>query len=229
VLEPSMSAAYSRLSEQNFSGVVFVLGSGGQGNVGQGRANKSSLFWWQGQILERCGAADQDLGEIKILEVYPSSGVFETPAPSSAAGSDSPPSASALTGSSEPDSGHSGEGQSDSHDAPQLVAFFNSALALSGPASVLETAWRSAALDLSPAHPCLDPFADEIRIEGNRLELLAEVPFDELQPALLEAYRLTLEKSDIRLGLLPLDTLRQQQRPMWLLSGLDSAPELSSR
>jgi len=127
--------------------------------------------------------------------------------------------------------GHSGAAQSDeaqskSYDAPQLVAFFNSALALSGPASVLETAWRAAALDLSPEHPCLDPFADEIRIEGNRLELLAEVPFDELRPALLEAYRLTLEKSDIRLGLLPLDSLRQQQRPMWLLSGLNDAPEL---
>ena len=224
VLEPSMSAAYSRLSQQNFSGVVFALGSVG----------KSSLFWWQGQIIERCGATDQDLGEIKILEVYPSSGVLETPALSGAAGSDSPPSASALPGSSEADLGHFGAAQSDeaqskSHDAPQLVAFFNSALALSGPANVLETAWRAAALDLSPEHPCLDPFADEIRIEGNRLELLAEVPFDELQPALLEAYRLTLEKSDIRLGLLPLDTLRQQQRPMWLLSGLDSAPELSSR
>lgn len=227
VLEPSMSATYSRLSQQNFSGVVFALGSGRGGSAGQGRANKSSLFWWQGQIIERCGATDQDLGEIKILEVYPSSGVLETPAPSGAAGSDSLPSASAIPGSSEADSGHSGEGQSDPHDAPQLVAFFNSALALSGPAGVLETAWRAAALDLSPDHPCLDPFADEIRIEGNRLELLADVPFDELQPALLEAYRLTLANSDIRLGLLPLDTLRQQQRQMWLLSGLGSAPELS--
>jgi|GEM_PF-2542315 len=219
VLEPSMSAAYSRLSQQNFSGVVFALGSAG----------KSSLFWWQGQIIERCGATDEDLGEVVILEVYPSSGVLETPAPvassltpSSGAGVNS-----VVSGTSEAGSSNSVEGQTDPHDGPQLVAFFNSALALSGPVGVLETAWRAAALDLSPDHPCLDPFADEIRIEGNRLELLADVPFDELQPALLEAYRLTLAKSDIRLSSLPLDTLRQQQRQMWLLSGLGSAPELT--
>ena len=215
VLEPSMSAAYSRLSQQAFSGAVFALGSAG----------KSSLFWWQGQIIERCGATDEDLGEVKILEVYPSSGVLLSAALASSSTADSGThnlGASPLTGSSQ-----ALEGQPDSFEGPQLVGFFNSALALSGPASVLETAWRAAALDLSPDHPCLDPFADEVRIEGNRLELLADVPFEELQPALLEAYRLTLEKCDIRLGLLPLDSLRQQQRRLWTLSGLESAPELS--
>ncbi len=218
VLEPSLNTAYSRLSQQGFSGVVFALGSSG----------KASLFWWQGQIIERCGATDEALGEVKILEVYPSSGVLESLSPMRS--SDAVVSSSGAAG--EPHSNEVvlnglGEMQADPHDGPQLVAFFNSALALSGPANVLENAWRSAALDLSADHPCLDPFADEVRIEGNRLELLADVPFTELQPALLEAYRLTLEKADIRLGLLPLDSLRQQQRRLWLLSGLDVAPELS--
>ena len=217
ILEPSLSAAYSRLSQQRFSGVVFALGSTG----------KSSLFWWQGQIVERCGATDEGLGEVKILEVYPSSGVLsvDTPAPSSADSLGVPVSSGSQT--PVPDSSEASISQEELQETSQLVAFFNSALALSGPADVLERAWRSAALDLSADYACLDPFADEIRIEGNRLELLADVPFDELQPALLATYRTTLERSSIRLNLLPLDNLKQQQRRLWTLSGLGEVFELS--
>ena len=213
-LEPSLSSAYSRLSQQRFSGVVFALGSAG----------KSSLFWWQGQIVERCGATDEDLGEVKILEVYPSSGElsFSTLSSADALGV-------GFTQTPEPSSSEVQSSQEDSQQASQLVGFFNSALALSGPADVLERAWRSAALELSADHPCLDPFADEVRIEGNRLELLADVPFDELQPALLNTYRMALERSSIRLGLLPLDNLKQQQRRLWTLSGLGKVFELSGR
>ncbi len=202
ILEGSLQDNLSKLTSQGFTGVLSARSTSG----------KASFFWQQGQVVQRLGSSDSQLGDVRLIEVFPAQ-------PYQAANVQS------LATASIPLPENVGLGEPSSAGTPpdstQLIGFWNTALALSGSSSALEGAWRSSAMELSDDHPCLDPFADEVRIEGNRLVLSSEVPFEELQSALRDAYRMTLGKAGIPAKGLDLAGLKQQQSAMWVLSGID--------
>lgn len=84
----------------------------------------------------------------------------------------------------------------------------------------LDDAWRQASLGLARQHPCLDPFAREVTVQGGRLEVDADLPAAEWRPALLSVFRATLARAGVRLDELPLAELRA--RSGWHAAGLEA-------
>lgn len=81
--------------------------------------------------------------------------------------------------------------------------------------------WRQACLELSGRYPVLDPFAGEVTLRGQRLEVSEEAPVQELRPALLSCYRTCLRRLGLRLRELPTQTL--EYRAAWPKAGLGDA------
>ncbi len=104
-------------------------------------------------------------------------------------------------------------------DRPTLLAFWMELIAVTHRAFPLDEAWRQVSIGLAVDHPCLDPFAQEVRVLGGVLQVDQEVGVSELRPALLAAYRATLTRLGVRLADLPTASLREQ--PIWATAGLE--------
>lgn len=102
-----------------------------------------------------------------------------------------------------------------------LLAFWTELIAAAHRAAPLDEAWRLVSVRLAEQHPCLDPFAREVVVQGGRLHVDPELPPAEVQPALLAAFRAVLARLGLRLADLPLADLRA--RPEWLAAGLEGA------
>ncbi|WP_102126181.1 hypothetical protein [Deinococcus planocerae] len=105
-------------------------------------------------------------------------------------------------------------------DAASLAAFWAELLALTHRSAPLDEAWRAVCVRLSAEHPCLDPFAREVTVQGGRLRLEPDLPAEEWRPALLAAFRGTLARLGVRLADLPLAELRGQAA--WSAAGLEA-------
>lgn len=105
--------------------------------------------------------------------------------------------------------------------AERLVRFWNRVLSLHTELQS-EAEWRAAALELADDHPCLDPFAREVILRRGELHLDADVPPEELQPALLAA----LGQMMARAGLSVRDPLLAAltRHPLWESSGAGGLP-----
>lgn len=102
--------------------------------------------------------------------------------------------------------------------AAALLAFWNSLYQASR--LPLAELWTPAASRLANRHPCLDPFARELRLRGGQLELDSDVPPDELLEALSDHFRSMLAISGTALRSLPLGDLRSH--PLWARAGLET-------
>lgn len=107
-------------------------------------------------------------------------------------------------------------------DRPSLLAFWLELIAVTHRTYPLDEVWRQVSIGLATDHPCLDPFAQEVRVLGGVLQVDQEVGVSELRPALLEAYRATLTRLGVRLADLPIASLREQ--PIWATAGLEVNP-----
>lgn len=101
-----------------------------------------------------------------------------------------------------------------------LLDFWRDLIAAAHRAAPLDEAWRLVSVRLAGEHPCLDPFAREVTVQGGRLHVEAEVPNDEVLPALLAAFQATLARLGLRLSDLPLGGL--PARPEWVAVGLEA-------
>ncbi len=99
----------------------------------------------------------------------------------------------------------------------QLVSFWNELLTLTARSVPVAELWRESALDLADDHPCLDPFAREVVLDGHQIRLLSQVPVEELTPALRAVFGDVLDRSQRRLSDLPLQELRHH--PLWRIAG----------
>jgi len=104
---------------------------------------------------------------------------------------------------------------------PALLDFWAELIATAHRHAPLDEAWRQVSLRLAGEHPCLDPFAREVTVQGGRLTLDPELPPGEAQPALLSAFQATLARLGLRLADLPVGGLRAQ--PEWAAAGLETA------
>lgn len=104
-------------------------------------------------------------------------------------------------------------------DRPTLLAFWMELIAVTHRAFPLDEVWRQVSIGLAADYPCLDPFAQEVRVSGGVLQADQEVGVSELRPALLAAYRATLTRLGVRLADLPIASLREQ--PIWATAGLE--------
>lgn len=105
-------------------------------------------------------------------------------------------------------------------DEASLRAFWAELLALTHASAPLDEAWRAVCVRLAGEHPCLDPFAQEVLVQGGRLRIEPEVPAGEWRPALLAAFQGTLARLGLRLADLPLAELRG--RAAWVAAGLET-------
>ncbi|MDB5044507.1 MAG: hypothetical protein JWQ08_557 [Deinococcus sp.] len=105
-------------------------------------------------------------------------------------------------------------------DRPSLLAFWLELIAVTHRSHPLDETWRQVSIGLATDHPCLDPFAQEVRVLGGVLQVDQEVSVSELRPALLAAYRATLTRLGVRLADLPINSLREQ--PIWATAGLEA-------
>lgn len=103
-------------------------------------------------------------------------------------------------------------------DTGELVHFWQQVLAVTHRRAALDEVWRQVALALAPHHPALDPFTRELTVRAGELQVDPGVQVEELQPALLAAYRAVLDRLGLRLSDLPLDALRRHE--LWSVSGL---------
>ncbi|MFN8509054.1 MAG: hypothetical protein U0Z75_00560 [Deinococcaceae bacterium] len=161
-----------------------------------GTSGQATLFWDQGQLLAQVGSVAGS--EVVSLERYGA----ETAAAESV---DLAP-----------------ENPIDSAESARWIDFWTAVLELSGSAEKIEVAWRSSAVELTDRHPCLDPFAGEVEIEGHQLELHADVPPSELKNALLDAYRVALGKAGISMLQLDFAELKRREASLWALSGIEA-------
>lgn len=99
----------------------------------------------------------------------------------------------------------------------QLIGFWNELLAAAARSLPVASLWKTAALDLADDHPCLDPFAREVVLDGSQLRLLHQVPPEELTPALRAVFGDLLRRGGRRLAELPLQELRLH--PLWRIAG----------
>ncbi|MFC6590609.1 hypothetical protein ACFP81_11560 [Deinococcus lacus] len=99
-----------------------------------------------------------------------------------------------------------------------LVEFWTQLVALTHRQAGIDETWRQASIDLAGQFPSLDPFARDIMVQTGELTVDSDVALNELKPALLSVYRLTLSRLGLRVQDLPLQALRG--RPEWESSGL---------
>ncbi|GGN33996.1 hypothetical protein GCM10010842_12140 [Deinococcus daejeonensis] len=100
-----------------------------------------------------------------------------------------------------------------------LLSFWQDLLAATHRAQPLDAAWQEVTMRLADDHPCLDPFAQDVRLHQGQLSIEDEVPVDEFLPALSAALRGVLARLGLRLVDLPITNLRD--RPEWAASGLE--------
>ncbi|MFC4452814.1 hypothetical protein [Deinococcus sonorensis] len=74
----------------------------------------------------------------------------------------------------------------------ELTQFWSEVLATLATRVPLETNWRTAVTALADEHPCLDPFAREVWLEGSQLRLHPDVPMEEVQAALRDVLPMLL-------------------------------------
>ncbi|WP_034408639.1 hypothetical protein [Deinococcus murrayi] len=103
----------------------------------------------------------------------------------------------------------------------ELLAFWQELLAATHRHTSLDEVWRTVCVRLAAEHPCLDPFAREVTLQGGRLTVDPSVPAQELLPALLAAFRASLTRLGQPLAELPLGNLPDQ--PEWQAAGLGAA------
>lgn len=103
-------------------------------------------------------------------------------------------------------------------DRDELVMFWSQLLLMTHRRAALDEAWRQASLALAGDYPILDPFTREVTLKTGELQIDPDVSAEELQPALLTAYAVTLKRLGLRLSDLSLDTLRRHE--LWERSGL---------
>ncbi|GHG07598.1 hypothetical protein GCM10017783_20160 [Deinococcus piscis] len=103
-------------------------------------------------------------------------------------------------------------------DAAALTEFWRQVLAVTHRRAAVDEVWRQVSLALAPHYPVLDPFVREVTVRTGELQVEPSVRPQELQPALLAAYRAVLARLGLRLSDLPLSTLRQHE--LWNASGL---------
>lgn len=99
-----------------------------------------------------------------------------------------------------------------------LMAFWNDVLDTVAPMTPISTHWLAAATALADDHPCMDPFAQEVILDGGQLRLLGDVPVEELSPALLATFLASLRRARLHLRDLPL--ARLHTHALWGVSGL---------
>ncbi|AWN23342.1 hypothetical protein DKM44_08970 [Deinococcus irradiatisoli] len=103
-------------------------------------------------------------------------------------------------------------------DLTSLVTFWSQVLAqASVQAASFPEVWRGAAAELAFEHPCLDPFAREIWLEGAWVRVQEDLDLAEVRDALLAAFSATLRKLKLPLQSLALAAL--QASPAWSASG----------
>ncbi|ADV67094.1 hypothetical protein [Deinococcus maricopensis] len=103
-----------------------------------------------------------------------------------------------------------------------MVGFWNAVLSHVSQVVPLGQLWQSTTVELADDHPCLDPFAREVTLDGATLIVADDVPTDELNPALRDAFADMMRRSGVRVVNLPLGELRL--RPEWSLSGIGDIP-----
>lgn len=103
----------------------------------------------------------------------------------------------------------------------RLIRFWNRVLSLHTELQS-EAEWRAAALELADDHPCLDPFAREITLRRGELHLDADVPAEELQPALLAALGQMMARAQLSAHDPLLAALTRH--PLWESSGAGGLP-----
>ncbi|SMB91490.1 hypothetical protein [Deinococcus hopiensis] len=102
-----------------------------------------------------------------------------------------------------------------------MLPFWTDLIAATHRVTPLDETWRLVSVRLAEHHPCLDPFAHEVFVEGGQLHVEAELAPDEMSAALLSAYQATLARLGLRLADLPVAELRT--RPEWTAAGLEVA------
>lgn len=103
----------------------------------------------------------------------------------------------------------------------QMLAFWQDLFAATHRHAPLDEAWRTVCVGLAAEHACLDPFAQEVAVQGGHLTVDPGVPAPELYPALLAAFDACLARLGQPLTDLPLGTL--PDRPEWRAAGLGAA------
>ena len=98
-----------------------------------------------------------------------------------------------------------------------VLEFFNAALLIARREVPVDDVWHATVMELADMHACLDPFAREVLLEGGQLSLGADVPADELLPALRDGFQLAVNRAGRRLAQLPLESLRAN--PLWSHAG----------
>lgn len=103
----------------------------------------------------------------------------------------------------------------------RLVRFWNRVLSLHAELQ-RDDEWRAVSLQLADRHACLDPFAREVAMQRGELRLDADVPVDELQPALLDAVGLMMARAQLSARDPVLAALTRH--PLWESSGAGGLP-----
>ena len=94
-----------------------------------------------------------------------------------------------------------------------LEAFWGEVLRASSSRLPLAEAWRQAATRLADDHPCLDPFAREVWLDGQTLHADPELPILEFRSAMLAQYRTMLSLHGVALRTLPMP--EAGAHPLW--------------
>jgi hypothetical protein len=107
--------------------------------------------------------------------------------------------------------------------AGALAGFWSKIYVLAGAqAAGLPDVWRACASDLADDHPCLDPFAREVWLEGPNVSVAPDIDVTELRDALKAVSDATLRRLKLRVRSLPVGEL--QQSPLWTISGAGELP-----
>ena len=107
------------------------------------------------------------------------------------------------------------------HNRELLISTWREVLAVTAQAAPrFEEVWKGVSMQLAGRHPVLDPFAGEVTLIRGRLAVEEDVPMQELLPALLGAYRMSLRQLRLDLRGLPLDAVRGG--PGWAATGLET-------
>ncbi|GGJ82964.1 hypothetical protein [Deinococcus aquiradiocola] len=100
-----------------------------------------------------------------------------------------------------------------------LEVFWSLVMSASASRLPLTEAWRQAASRLADTHPCLDPFAREVWLDGTTVHSDPEVPVAELRAAMLDQYRTMTALHGVAPRSIPMPEARSH--PLWATSGLD--------
>ncbi|WP_293911403.1 hypothetical protein [Deinococcus sp.] len=107
--------------------------------------------------------------------------------------------------------------------AGALAGFWSQIYVLAGAqAAGLAEAWRACAGELADDHPCLDPFAREVWLEGQQVQVAPDIDVTELRGALRAVSDASLRRLKLRIRSLPVTEL--QNSPLWTISGAGELP-----